>query len=80
MEQAEEKSVSPCWKDKYLAGINQVGIADLRPVCLVNYGVAGARTVREVAEAPEAVAAGADRAEGRWLLLADILEKVFLGL
>ena len=50
--------MSPCRKDKDLAGIDQVWIADLRPVCLVNYGVAGARTVREVAEAPEAVTAG----------------------
>src|ERR1700730_4924369 len=45
-------------KDKDLAGINQVGIADLLPIRLVNDGVAGARAVGAGAEAPEAVAAG----------------------
>ena len=45
-------------KDKDLAGINQVGIADLLPVRLVNDGVARARAVGVAAEAPEAVAAG----------------------
>src|ERR1700682_5569234 len=45
-------------KDKDLAGINQVGIADLFPVRLVNDGVARARAVGVAAEAPKAVAAG----------------------
>src|SRR6266566_5384487 len=49
-------------KDKDLARMNQVGIADLLPVRLVNDGVARARAVGEAADAPEAVAAG-DR---RW--------------
>jgi hypothetical protein len=45
-------------KDKDLAGINQVGIADLFPVRLVNDGVPRAGAVGAAAEAPEAVAAG----------------------
>src|SRR6266404_5931110 len=49
---------SPRRKDKDLAWINQVGIADLLPVRLVNYGVARAVAVGEAADAPEAVAAG----------------------
>src|SRR6266403_3642116 len=49
---------SPRRKDKDLAWINQVGIADLLPVRLVNDGVARAVAVGEAADAPEAVAAG----------------------
>jgi len=45
-------------KDKDLAGMYQIRIADLLPIRLVNYGVARACTVGEAAEAPEAVAAG----------------------
>src|SRR5258707_15016105 len=54
----ENHAVSARRKDKDLAWINQVGIADLLPVRLVNYGVARARAVGEAADAPEAVAAG----------------------
>ena len=39
-------------KDKDLPGINQVGIADLLPVRLVDDGVARARAVGEAANAP----------------------------
>ena len=41
-----------------LAGINQVGIADLLPVRLVNDGVSRASAVGVAAETPEAIAAG----------------------
>src|SRR5439155_12823290 len=45
-------------KDKDLAGVNQIRIADLFPVRLVNDGIARAHTISEPAEAPEAIAAG----------------------
>src|SRR5258708_35329652 len=51
---------SPRRKDKDLAWINHVGIADLLPVRLVNDGVARARAVGETTYAPEAVHAGYD--------------------
>src|SRR5215213_2927452 len=44
-------------KHKDLAGIDQVGIADLPPVRLVDDGVAHAGAVRGLAETPEAIAA-----------------------
>ena len=46
------------WKDKDLAGVNQIRIADLLPVRVINDGVARAHTIGVAAEAPEAVAAG----------------------
>jgi hypothetical protein len=49
---------SPRRNDKDLPWINQVGIANLLPVRLVNDSVARAHAVVEVANAPEAVAAG----------------------
>jgi hypothetical protein len=51
-------AVSPRRKDKDLARVNQIRIADLLPVRLVNDGIAGAHTIPEAAEAPEAIAAG----------------------
>ncbi len=45
-------------KDEDLPGINQIGITDLLPVRLVDDRVARARAIREVADAPEAIAAG----------------------
>src|SRR5258708_30641011 len=51
-------AVSPRRKDKDLARVNQVRIADLLPVGLVNDGIARAHTIPEAAEAPEAIAAG----------------------
>jgi hypothetical protein len=45
------------WKDKDLAGVNQIRIADLLPVRVVNDGVPRAHTIGVAAEAPEAVAA-----------------------
>jgi hypothetical protein len=41
-----------------LARVNQIRIADLLPVRLVNDGIARAHTISEPAEAPEAIAAG----------------------
>src|SRR5258708_12281368 len=46
---------SPRRKDKDLAWINQVGIADLLPVRLVIYAVARARAVGQPPDPPEAV-------------------------
>ena len=51
-------AVSPRRKDKDLARVNQIRIADLLPVRLVNDGIARAHTISEPAEAPEAIAAG----------------------
>src|ERR1019366_4660704 len=51
-------SLSRRWKDKDLAGVNQIWIANLFPVRLVNEGVARAHSIGVAAEAPEAVAAG----------------------
>ena len=48
----------PTWKHKYLARINQIGIADLISVSPVDDGIAHTRAVGVAANTPKVIAAG----------------------